>query len=93
MAQQTSQRPSAFLALENTYVAFCFDEACLAFGAAVEAAIGEVESKNERAKAAMQENVLRKYIGLPMKFRDAMDLVRRKQEAESDRPEPPFPKE
>jgi hypothetical protein len=68
------------LAVEDPYTAYCLDEAVGYFGSYVEARMDEVKAKNEKTKAAKRDNVLRKYTGQKMKYRDIMDLVKDKKD-------------
>lgn len=77
----------------DTYAAFCFDEAVLHFGNAVEEHVTEAgrKAKNDKSRQAKQDNALRKMLGQQPKFRDGMELVRRPQPDDPDeRPDAPF---
>lgn len=76
--------------LTNSYVAYCFDEACLTFGSAVEEAMGAVKAKNERLRRGKAENVLRKFIGIQPKYRDISELMDPGARDDEDKPEAPF---
>lgn len=78
------------LALDDPYVAYCFDEACMAFGTACESAMEAVKGKTDKVRRANRENALRKMLGLPQKFRNPPAPGQKKQE---DRADPPFPLE
>jgi len=96
-ASKLSQRPSEMLFIEDLYTAFCFDEACLAFGSAVESAMDAVKTKGKKPAQikGARENVLRRYVGLPRQFADITALRGREASSErptptEDRPEPSF---
>jgi hypothetical protein len=96
-ATATNQRPSAIVnLLEDPYVAYCFDEACLAFGRGCEAAMDSVKTakkKPAQIKGA-RENMLRRFLGIKPKFADIGRLRggagQREAEPSGDRPEPDF---
>jgi len=58
-------------------VAYCIDEAVGYFGSYVENKMDKVKAKNDKAKAAKAENVLRRYLGMKQKFRDISELQQR----------------
>lgn len=96
-AKTTSQRPSDIVAITDHYTAFCFNEACLSFGAGVEAAMDAVKTKGKKPAQikGARENVLRKYLGMERKFADISVLRGRgapseRPEPTGDRPEPSF---
>ena len=85
------------LAIDDTYAAFCFDEACLAFGHGIEMAMDSVKSKGKKPSMVRgaRENMLRRYLGIQPKFADIRALRGRgaseaKPERSEDRPEPNF---
>jgi hypothetical protein len=98
MAKQWNKRPSEIIGIlqeyediDGGYTAYCFDEACGHFGNYVSQAMDEAmeksKSKNEAQKRGAADNVLRRYLGLPQKFRDIGQAARAKKEP---RPDPPF---
>lgn len=62
-------RPSQLLALENTYEAYCLDEAVAEFASLVEAELDRVDESKKGAEAR-KENILRRHLGLAPKFKD-----------------------
>lgn len=80
--------PSAMLGILNPYAAYCFDEACLAFGAGCEGVMDAVRTKGKSEKhiRGAKENALRKVLGLEQKYAD----IRAARPPAADRPDPPF---
>jgi hypothetical protein len=60
------------LDIADPYTAYCFDEACVSFGSAVQSAMDNVDTKGKKAAAirGARENAMRTYLGLPRKFAD-----------------------
>lgn len=59
------------LGIVDEYVAYCFDESVGYMGTYIEGEIDGVKAgKNEAITRGKKENVLRKYLGMPQKFRD-----------------------
>jgi hypothetical protein len=52
------------------YQAYCFDSAVATFGLALESELDSVEGKNSKELNAKRDRTLRKWLGLPMKFRN-----------------------
>jgi hypothetical protein len=52
------------------YQAYCFDNAVSTFGVALDAELDSVEGKNSREITQKRDRILRKWLGLPMKFRN-----------------------
>jgi hypothetical protein len=52
------------------YRAFCFDQAVAIFGAALEAELDSIEGKNAKEIARKRDRVMRRWLGLPMRFRN-----------------------
>lgn len=50
-------------------MAFCFDSAVSSFGRALEAELDSAEGKNSKEINRKRDRTLRKWLGLPMKFR------------------------
>ena len=69
-AKQFSVRPSSLLDVSEPYAAYCLDNACGEFGRAVENALQEVEGKNKKEIKVKSERVLRKWLDLPLQYRD-----------------------
>jgi hypothetical protein len=57
------------------------------WGQTLSMAMDSAKGKTEAQRRGNAENILRKYLGLPMKFRDIGQAVRARNQ---DRPEPPF---
>lgn len=66
LAQACSCRPSDLLGVENSYVAYCLDEAIVTFGEALEHELEKVAhgAKNERAAEGAQKMTLEKWLKL-----------------------------
>jgi hypothetical protein len=54
----------------GAYMAFCFDSAVSTFGVALEAELDGVEGKTSKEINGRRDRILRKWLGLPMKFRN-----------------------
>lgn len=68
-AKAFGSRPSALLALGDTFAAYCLDNAVSEFGLALEAELSRVEGKNDKERTVKAERTLRKWLGLPEKYR------------------------
>jgi uncharacterized protein (DUF2252 family) len=73
-SQEYHTRASDLLAIEDSYTAYCLDEAVWVFGTSVRERIREASSskgKNdtEDKQRARAENALREALGLPRKYR------------------------
>lgn len=55
-------RPSVLLDIQDTYVAYCFDQAIGYWGVAIESAMDEVEGKNAKDTAAKRQAVLKRFL-------------------------------
>lgn len=85
MARRYTTRPSELLDLDDSYVAYCLDEAVLTFCAGVEGKLEEVKTPKGRRgperRAKNQQALLNKLLKMPEdnkpKFRDPADLLRR----------------
>lgn len=83
MAQRYRTRPSELLALEDPYVAWCFDEAVMTFVVGVEAKLEEVPTprgkKGHEKRKKLQDDLLSKLLRMPkpkLKFRDPADMIK-----------------
>jgi hypothetical protein len=91
MSSEWGTPPSVLLSITDPYKAWCLNEAIHHFGTEIEAAISKAKGRNEKARAANAENILRQHLGLAKKFRDPMDIRRGRDKAKpEDRPEPSF---
>jgi len=73
LSQAVRSRPSDLYGIEDEYgpyVAYCFDNAVVAFGRALEAELDAVEGKNSKEINRKRDRVLRKWLDMPMKFRN-----------------------
>lgn len=79
------------IAIRNPYVAYCFDQAILAWGQHCEAAMDGVRTKgkSDSQVRGAKENALRECLGLERKFASFRRPGSPAPSAE-DRPEPPF---
>jgi len=98
-ASEWHKRPSEVIGIleesmeqDGGFTAYCFDEAVHYFGSYVTTAVEQAKGKTEQQRKGAAENILRKYLGMPTKFRDIGELGRHKVDA-SARPDPPFPME
>jgi len=68
LAQACNCRPSDLLGVENTYAAYCLDEAIVAFGTALENELETVASAAKTARAAegAQNFVLERWLKIGM---------------------------
>lgn len=64
MAQTVNVRPSEFLGIEDPYVAYCCDEAVIAFGLGVETQVDAVEAKNDKELSRKRQQVLDRLLGV-----------------------------
>lgn len=62
MSQVVRVRPSEFLGIIDPYLAFCCDEAVIAFGLGVEAQLDAVEAKNDKDMASKRQAVLNRLL-------------------------------
>lgn len=83
IAKRYHTRPSAFLALEDEYTAYCLDEAVFTFCAGVENKLEEVPTpKGKKGSERRQKNqaaLLNKLLKMPeepKKFRDPADMMK-----------------
>jgi hypothetical protein len=97
MAERWKIRPSEYMGLleesmerDGGFTAYCFDEACTHFGETITIAMEQAKGKTDAQKRGNAENILRKYLGLPQKFRDIGQLGKGKQQPPEARPDPPF---
>lgn len=77
------------VAITEPYTAFCFDQACVSFGEAAEAAMDSVKGKGKTLRGK-RENMLRKFLGQEQKFRSIDELRPGAKRERDDRPDPPF---
>lgn len=70
MANSLQERPSNLLAIEDEYVAFCFDEAVLTFGNDIEQQLENVKGKDEKQRKAQQEMLLNRILEGKSQFRE-----------------------
>jgi len=52
------------------YVAFCFNSAVARFGLALEAELDSIEGKTEKEIHRKRDRTLRRWLGLPLRFRN-----------------------
>lgn len=52
------------------WAAFCFDNAVCTFGRALEGELDSIEGKNMKEVTRKRDRLLRKWLGLPQKFRN-----------------------
>jgi broad specificity phosphatase PhoE len=52
------------------YMAYCFDNAVSTFGSALEADLDGIEGKTSKEINQKRDRTLRKWLGLPMRFRN-----------------------
>lgn len=62
--------PSEVLHLEDPYLAYCVDNAVFAFGSEVDGELKSIEAKNKQEAKTKQRSVMRRWLGLPQKFRN-----------------------
>jgi hypothetical protein len=73
LSQAIRSRPSDVFRIEEEfgpYVAYCFDNAVVAFGRALEAELDSVEGKTGKEINRKRDRVLRKWLDMPLKFRN-----------------------
>ena len=66
-------RPSQIYGVEERYgpyQAYCFDSAVATFGTALEAELDSIEGKTSKEINQKRDRTLRKWLGLPLKFRN-----------------------
>jgi hypothetical protein len=56
-------RPSELMALDDEYVAYCFDQAIGYIGRAIEGELGKVDAKNETEAEHKRKLVFEKFFG------------------------------
>lgn len=78
-AKKWSTRPSNLLDIDNSYVAFCLDQAVAYFGDTVSAALEQVEGKTAKDIEGKRYSLLLKYLGAPdeQRFRSVAGLGKR----------------
>ncbi len=62
------------LGLEDSYTAYCLDEAVAFFGNTLVDELSDITDKNPKKTAQKQERHLAKRLGLPVKFADPASL-------------------
>lgn len=74
MSRSMSCRPSQLLGIENSYDAYCYDEAVWTFGAGVEADVESIENKNPKTQDAKRRQRLLYLLDAPpeQRFRKMM---------------------
>lgn len=72
-------RPSELIAIEDRYVAFCFDEAVAEFGLTIENEMEEAskKAKKEAQAIAARDATLKRLLGLQPKFRDPKEIKKK----------------
>lgn len=72
------------MGIGNAYEAYCFDEAVWRFGTGVQAEVDEAGkpkqkkvNKDEVRREALAQNAFRRLVGLPQKFRDITQAVKK----------------
>lgn len=86
LARRYQTRPSDLLKLENTYDAYCLDEAIMVFASAVEQKIEDVPTpkgkRGHEKRQRMQQDLMNKLLRIPEaatkpKFRDPAKMMGR----------------
>lgn len=54
----------------DPWAAYCLDRSVGEFGRALENALAEVEGKNKKEIAVKSDRVIRKWLDIPMRYRD-----------------------
>ena len=62
-------RPSDLLRVVDPFAAYCLDSACGEWGRTIEAELSRIEGKNQKEIDVKSDRVLRKYCGLPLRYR------------------------
>lgn len=57
-------RPSALVGVDDTYRAWCFDEACSTWGNAIMGALQDVKGDNEALIEIQRQFILEAYLGI-----------------------------
>lgn len=63
-------RPSELLHIQDPFAAYCLDSACGEFGRALENELSNVEGKNKKEIQVKSDRVIRRWLDLPMRYRD-----------------------
>ena len=63
-------RPSELLDVESPFAAYCLDNACAAFGQALDGELKSIEGKTKKEIAMKTNRLMAKWLDMPMRFRD-----------------------
>jgi hypothetical protein len=69
-AKTFTVRPSELLDVSDRYAAYCLDTAVGEFGRTLEAELKKIEAKTQKEAEVKSDRLIRKWLGLPMQFRD-----------------------
>lgn len=64
LARELRVRPSELLGVDDSYVAFCLDEAIMTGRTLIQGEVDKVTHKNEKVQARRREDKLRQILGL-----------------------------
>jgi hypothetical protein len=80
IAKANGIRPSSLLDVDDTYVAYCLDEAVTTWGTFIETELSKIEEKTKEATEAKMQRRLRQVLGQPDEvkgsFRDPAALFK-----------------
>lgn len=69
-AKTFQARPSDLLAIDDTLAAYCLDSACAEFGNALQGELNGIEGKNSKEVEMKSNRMIRRWLDLPLEFRD-----------------------
>lgn len=72
LAKTWKTRPSEIYGIHGEYRAYCFDNAIMTFGLALENALNACDGKTAKEIEFKRNNVFARWLDLPRKFRDPL---------------------
>lgn len=75
MAKAYSQRPSSFLDITDSYLAFCLDEAAFAWGSYADSELDSVEGETGEDIRRGRERMFNKLMDIPLSYVDPAAIL------------------